>query len=297
MTTESADDYFGRPNMPSRIDEELIRASSAGDLQVVRRLLSAGANPSAVVGDAGIEADRTALDMAALHGHLKVAEELLIAGARLDAGENGGTTALTFALLSGHTAMADQLYRYGARADLLIGFCFTNNYAAIHEILHREPGRWREYSNDSVRSGNIEMLDENLKRNPLISPHDDGFSLLRSTIFQWRLVHRWGSCGQGVDDGFDRTRFQRMGVLLLDWGVDPKQVGPTGTTLLHLTASYGRDWSPTEDERIAHSRQLIDRGADLKARELETGATPLSIALKHGRLKLAAFFRKYGATE
>jgi len=283
--------------MPSKIDEDLIRASSAGDLQVVRSLLSAGANPSAVVGEAGIEADRTALDMAALHGHLNVAEELLIAGARLDTGENGGTTGLTYALLTGHSAMADLLYRYGARADLLIGFCFSNNYAAIHEILHREPGRWREYANDSIRSGNIEMLEENLKRNPLINPHADGFALLRSTIFQWRLVHRWGSCGQGIDDGFDRTRFRRMGLLLLDWGVDPKQVGPAGGTFLHLTASYGRDWSPTEDERIAHSQQLIERGADLNARELETGATPLGIALIHGRLKLAAFFRKYRATE
>jgi ankyrin repeat protein len=259
--------------MTLTLDEELVRASKAGDLQAVRSLLSEGANPSAIVGDTDIEAHRTALDIAALYGHLEVAEELLKAGARLDKGEKGGTTALTFALLSGHTAMADVLYRYRARADLLIGFCFTNNYAAIHEILHREPGRWREYANDSVRSGNVEMLDENLKRNPLINPRDDGFVLLRGTIFQWRLVHRWGSRGQGVDDGFDRTRFQRMGLMLLDWGVDPKQVGPAGLTLLHLAASYGRDWSPTEDERIAHSRQLIERGADLKARELESGAT------------------------
>ncbi len=283
--------------MPPNLDDQLVSASEIGNLRRVRELLTAGADPSAVGGDKSLESQRSALDAAAQNGHLGVVEALAIAGARLDTGENGGTTALTFALLSGRLATADLLYRHGAKADLLIGFCFTNNYAAIHEILHREPQRWREYANDSVRSGNVDMLRENLDRNKLISPKEDGFVLIRGTIFQWRLVHRWGMHGQGIDDAFDRTRFQHMGRMLLEWGVDPKTIGPSGETLLHVAADYGRDWSPTEEERIAHSRQLIERGADLNAREPKNGMTPLGVAIKTGRTKLADFLRGQGAKE
>jgi ankyrin repeat protein len=283
--------------MTSRIDEDLVRCAAAGSLEAVRSLLASGADPNATVGDARIETHRTALDMAALHGHIDVAEALLIAGCRMDTGENGGTTALTFALLNGNIAIANLLYRFGARGDLLIGFCFTDNYAAIHEILYRQPQRWREYANDAVRSGNIEMLRENLRRNPLINPREDGFRLLRSTIFQWRLVHRWGLKGQGVDDGFDHETFQRMGLLLLEWGADPNSSGPAGESLLHVAASYGRDWSPTEDERIAHSRQLVDRGANVNVRDARTSVTPVTWALQHGKTHLAVFLRDRGGLE
>jgi ankyrin repeat protein len=74
-------------------------------------------------------------------------------------------------------------------------------------------------------------------------------------------------------------------------------VGPSGETLLHVAAEYGRDWSPTEEERIAHSRQLIERGAELNAREPKNGATPLSVAVKNHRTKLADFLRGQGAKE
>jgi ankyrin repeat protein len=277
-------------------DEELVRASEIGNLRRVRELLDSGADANATIGDKDLETQRSALDAAAQNGHLGVVEALALAGARMDTGEHGGTTALTFALLAGRLATADLLYRHGARADLLIGFCFTNNYAAIHEILHREPQRWREYANDSVRSGNVEMLRENLERNKAISAKEDGFELLRGAIFQWRLVHRWGLHGQGVDDAFDRTRFQHLGRMLLDWGVDPKTIGPSGETFLHLAAGYGRDWSPTEEERIAHSRQLIERGADLNARNKD-GLTPLGIAIRQKRTKLADFLRGQGGME
>jgi ankyrin repeat protein len=96
----------------------------------------------------------------------------------------------------------------------------------------------------AIRAGNVAMVADNLRRNPHITPAKHGFGYVRpSAILQWRLMHRI------CIDGFDRTRFQTIHRMLLDWGVDPNVRNEKGETNLHMCASYGRDWSPSDEER------------------------------------------------
>ena len=61
-------------------------------------------------------------------------------------------------------------------------------------------------------------------------------------------------------------------------------------TPLHIAARSGRDWSPTDSERVAHAR-ILDYGADINAQDLDTGLTPLQWALNCTREPLAAFLK------
>ncbi len=267
----------------------MLEAAASGDKDRVLALLDAGADPDGVVGDAATEGDQTPLSAAVLGGHAAVAEALLTRGADPSPPEGRGGCLVTKAMLAGHIDLVNLLYRHGAAARLLIGFCFTDNYPAIGEILAREPHRWREYALDAIRSGNTDMLADNLRRNPSISPLEDGYVFLRSAIFQWRLAHRYQT------EGFDRTRFQTIARMLLDWGIDPDVRGDDGTTNLHMCAGYGRDWSPAEQERASHAAVLLDAGGSVDVRDDETKSTPLGWACRYGRRPLVELLMSRGA--
>jgi ankyrin repeat protein len=273
--------------------EDLISAAKAGNFHRVRDLLAQGADPNYVSGNVGEETDMCALGIASAAGYYSVAELLLDNGANPNPPEGKGGCPLTAAMLGEHTEIVNLLYRYGGKARLMLGFCFTNNYAAISEILHRQPARWPEYAIDSIRSGNVDMLADNLSRNPSIDPELNGAVFLSSAIVQWRLMHRYNRSGASSEP-FDRTRYQTMLRMLLDWGVDPNIRHKKGETPLHIAARAGRDWSPTDSERVAHARILLDYGADVNARDLDAGTTPLHWAELYNRDPLAAFLRNRG---
>ncbi len=266
--------------MISGPDKNLFAAIEEGDFNRVERALLAGANVSRTRSARANALIERPLDAAARLGHLNIADLLFTYGAPLNCDEEGGTRALVVAQLAGHQDMVDYLRSIGARDGLLIGLCFSDDKERIYEILAGNPARWLNYALDSVRSGNVEMVQDNIANNPYISPVNDGFALVRSAIFQWRLVHRW------YTEGFDRTRFQVIHHLLLDWGVDPNSCDESQRTLIHQTAFYGRLWSPTEDERIAHARTLFYRGADPNIRD-NMDNSPLDTAVLNNHHRLA----------
>ncbi len=270
------------------LDEaRLFEAVAAGDVGEVVLALDAGCDINTIRGDADRESDEQPLVVAARAGHRPIVQLLLQRGAAINNGYKGGTPALLEALIRGHLEMADDLYRHGAVAGPLLGYCFTENYGAIHEILHLQPDRWPEYALDSVRAGSVDMLQENLSRNPVITPDQRGFVLARSAIFQWRLVHKVDP----PDLKFDRSRFQKMLCMLLEWGVDVNQADEQGNTLLHHCASIGRAWSPTDAERVAHAHILLARGADPKPQNKQ-GHTASMHAITSGQTDLAELFSK-----
>ncbi len=90
----------------------LARAAFSGNAEVVRRLLTRGADVNARGRKGG-----TALMMAAHLGHADVVRLLLERGADVKARTQDGKTALQMAEQGGHTAVADALRRAGAKKE------------------------------------------------------------------------------------------------------------------------------------------------------------------------------------
>jgi len=109
----------GRPS-----DATLLRAVREGDLELVRSLLAAGANPDAgwEVPDVAVRSvshDRAtcALWEAAMSGSLELTEALLAAGASVDRCPPSGMTVLHGALANRKLAVIPLLLRFGADPD------------------------------------------------------------------------------------------------------------------------------------------------------------------------------------
>ncbi len=99
------------------IDDQLLKAATAGDLAGVSQTLEQGANVNAKD-----EYNNTSLNWAALCGHAEVAKRLLEAGADIEnQGSGGGMTPLANAASRGHFDVAQILLDQGARVtnDLL----------------------------------------------------------------------------------------------------------------------------------------------------------------------------------
>ena len=88
----------------------LTQAAGRGNLETVRALLAAKANPNAKDSKGG----QTALMWAVQQGHTAVAEELLRAGADVNAGSKSGFTALMFAAQRGDIGDAGDVGTTGA---------------------------------------------------------------------------------------------------------------------------------------------------------------------------------------
>jgi ankyrin repeat protein len=75
--------------------------------------------------------------------------------------------------------------------------------------------------------------------------------------------------------------------LLLDHDVDPNETNGMGMTALHIVAGQGT---------VDAARWLLDRGADIHARDREFDSTPLAWAARAGREDMARFLLSRGAS-
>lgn len=118
--------------------DDLLNAASLGDLATARSLLSRGANTKHTN-----RKGRTALLLAAYHGHTEIVQLLLIAGARVTERDNNGNTPLLLAAKTGHTGTISLLLRSGARiaeqdlqdATALLLAAYNGHTAAVRFLL------------------------------------------------------------------------------------------------------------------------------------------------------------------
>ena len=74
--------------------------------------------------------------------------------------------------------------------------------------------------------------------------------------------------------------------MLLDDGVDPNETNGLGMTTLHILAAEGT---------LDAARWLLDRGADIHARDAQYESTPLAWAARAGRVGMVRFLLSRGA--
>lgn len=94
------------------VEENLHAAASAGDVELLKKLLAAGANV-----DEADEEGRTALHFAAGYGEHDCARALMDAGAKLDAVDNNQNTPLHYAAGYGQAESCKMLLEKGANPD------------------------------------------------------------------------------------------------------------------------------------------------------------------------------------
>jgi uncharacterized protein len=98
--------------MPTKHDDhdDILAAAAAGDLDEVAAVLSMDNRLTRVTDPQG----RTALHLAAMHGHARTVETLLHNNADPNVRDATGATALALAEAAGHVAIAAQLRAAGA---------------------------------------------------------------------------------------------------------------------------------------------------------------------------------------
>ncbi|KAK4172309.1 hypothetical protein QBC36DRAFT_294484 [Triangularia setosa] len=258
------------------INSALQAASRGGHLQVVDRLLSAGADVNAAAAD---EYGRTALQAASQGGHLQVVDRLLSAGADVNAAAGfDGRTALQAASQGGHLQVVDRLLSTGAD---------VNAAAARHGLTALQA---------ASQGGHLQVIDRLLSTGADINAAAAGF--YGRTALQaasqggyLQVVNRLLSAGADVNAaaaGFDgRTALQaasqggHLQVVdrLLSTGADVNAAAASfdGRTALQAASQGGH---------LQVVDRLLSAGADVNAAAGFDGRTALQAASEGGHLQV-----------
>ena len=244
----------------TRIDDQLLKGASAGDLAGVSQALEQGADVNAKD-----EYDNTALNWAALWGHAEVVKRLLEAGADLEnRGSGGGLTPLANAASRGHSDVAQFLLDHGARVtdDVLsilqtkLNILVENNEAGM--VTEEGVTHWKGVLDVFV----TQRMKQDL---PAVVPR------LSSTD----PAERKGAAtrvAEAAQRGVDVTAAaSALPALLSD--ADPETRGQAGRALTHHLARVG-DWP-----RVREILAATDVRLRLAASEALIRAEPLDASL------------------
>lgn len=122
--------------MSELLDQEIITAAEAGNLEEVKKALEAGANPSAMGSNSG------ALHCAAFNGHEAVVTLLLEKGARVDEKDRQGYYPIHLSVSRGQVSITKQLLNAGADIEIRtpqegtpMHIAAASNYSTIIPVL------------------------------------------------------------------------------------------------------------------------------------------------------------------
>lgn len=243
----------------------LYYAAKRGFMEVVKRLLAAGADPNATERDAQQGA---ALYAAVRGGHTGCAKLLLEHGADPNAEVEAGGNAVYAALQEGRQELIELVYAYGGNVTLT-GACGLGRIDLVGELLTANPS--------SVDGGDY---------GPLAQAASCGYTAIV------RLLLRHNA---PLNDPWYASNYMNyacsfadadMVKLLLEGGADLNRTNWLGVSYLHLVALQGK---------LDLAELMIAHGASLEAVDDEYGTTPLGWAAKYGKLEMAEFLLQQGA--
>ena len=172
---------------PRDVDLELALSAGAGDVAEVKRLLSRGADPNRYD-----FRTLSPLHAAAAAGHLKVAEILVAAGARVD---GGNPTALQYAASEDHLAVAEYLIDKGADPTRGLSGAARKGHLGMVRLLVARGGQLRDVDDAggplaiAAAYGQVDVVEWLISEGMSVNIVDrDGYSPLHSAAWTGNLA-------------------------------------------------------------------------------------------------------------
>ncbi|KAL8841090.1 MAG: hypothetical protein Q9176_003431 [Flavoplaca citrina] len=303
------------------LSNSLYEASSNGYFLIVKSLLDRGANidhrsqcfastplHGAVIGNhcevatelIGRRANVAVCDelgygsihMAALHGHMEIADCLISHGVdvdmEIDIGPEAGYRALDLAMIESHLDMVNLLLDQNAKVDAIIG---PLGWRAIHRAALKG---YVDIIQRLVQSGaDVNTQDKN-KRTPLLYAVDGGHYAAAELLLQHgadpNAQDDWENTplhtASEILDNEDDQRHRGMIQLLCDYGADPNIQNNVGETAV---------FSAVRSRGIDTTRSLVlQKSCDLNMKN-DRDETPLYLAIEYGSEEVIVELLRRGA--
>jgi ankyrin repeat protein len=255
----------------------LRNAAAGGHLEIVRLLLSRGADPN--LPEEHIAPRGHALYAAVYHGHYEIARLLLEHGANPDAPVESSADAVWIAIGNGDLRMVELLASHGATWTIPNSTPWKLKYRTIAGL------GLRRSMEVLAHFGDVDGAVPLLKSDPSLADDPDA---LRAAAVRGhtRFVRLLLSYRPDLARRVTVSRPRKMAEYLFSCGMDPNRPDWLLRTPLHHFASGGD---------VGAARLFLDRGADLEARDSEDQARPLAFAAKEGRKAMVKFLLGRGA--
>lgn len=288
---------------------QLLTAAASGYEEFVKRILKTSVNLEAVD---TLHREKTALSLAAWHGHVAIVRLLLEKGADIEAKWRGGRTPIFLATEEGHEEVIQLLLSKGAETEVKDDLGLTPLYHAIeskNEAVVRilvEGGANAETRGNmgqvplllAAEKGHVGIMQllvekgadlgvrDHMGMTPLslatANGHQDMIHLLLETgaDLEIRDVRGKTPLSYAADRGN-----QKVTLLLLTKGADPEMKDILGMTPL----SYAADRGNKDVLRL-----FLEKGIDFTTRD-NIGRTPLLLAAENGHLAVVQMLLDKGA--
>ena len=155
--------------------------------------------------------------------------------------------------------------------DEMMRICHRGEIAAAVAMIEKHPGIAQAGLYEAVHQNHPELVKILLERGA------DATMPWRWACWYTPLMHSLR---------YSKPRYD-IAQLLIDHGVDPNETNGMGMTALHIVAGQGT---------VDAARWLLDRGADINARDHEFESTPLAWAARAGREDMTRFLLSRGAS-
>ncbi|BDS10466.1 ankyrin repeat domain-containing protein [Aureispira anguillae] len=296
--------------MKEELNQAIIVAAEAGDLDNVKKALADGADPNAVGPNSG------ALHCAAFNGHKAVVDLLLKSGADCNQKDNQSFYPLHLAASKGQVGICNTLIKAGATLNSIteaggtpLHVAAASDHPKVVTALVKAGANLEARDNNGLTVlaaaaslGRVNVVKKLITVGAEVNTNDNGRDtpLIKSLRYLYQVrIKEWSSLGSNegkevkyevvkgcfrYDNDYDKNNKTKLGSIL---------------SLKEQRACAEQFWGPSEHLEYLNTldtvKVLIKAGADVNASN-DSGQTAMSMACHAGEAKLIQELHKKGAS-